>query len=205
MREFFTISQESVFESTEKRSKFISYSFRVRTPKEVKERMNSIKSEHWNAKHHVYAYVLNEGDAVKFSDDGEPGGTGGMPILGAIQSANLKDTLVIVVRYFGGILLGTSGLRAAYKFGAENVLELSGRTFFKLCKKLKLEVGYNKYSSVMSCISDCGGKILESKFEDAVKLEVAVPEERFKRFSEHIVQFGENMSPEDVSEDYIHI
>ena len=205
MSEFFTIAQESVFDFTEKRSKFISYSFRVSSQQEVRERLNAIKTEHWSAKHHVYAYVLNEGNSVKCSDDGEPGGTGGMPILNAIQSASLKDTLVIVVRYFGGILLGTAGLRSAYKCGAENVLELSGKTLFKLCKRVRLEVGYDKYSTVLNGVSDFGGKILESNFEDTVKLEIAVPEEEFERFDKWIFQSCGDVASHNISKDYIHI
>ena len=205
MNEFFTISRESVFESVEKRSRFISYSFKISSQEGVKEKLGAIKSEHWDAKHHVYAYVLNRGNTLKFSDDGEPGGTGGMPVLNAIQSANLKDTLVIVVRYFGGILLGTSGLRAAYKFGAENVLKLSGQTLFKLCKKVNFEVDYSKYSSILSGVAKFGGKILESKFEDTVKLAVAVPDDKFEQFNKHILQFCGDIPLKDVSEEYIHI
>ena len=205
MREFFTISQESVFESTEKRSKFISYSFRVHTSQNVKDRLNAIRSEHWDAKHHVYAYSLVDSDAVKFSDDGEPGGTGGMPVLNAIQSENLKDTLVVVVRYFGGILLGTAGLRAAYKSGAENVLKLSGKQLFKLCKKAELKVDYSKYGLILNCVEESEGKVLESRFEDSVKMTVAVPVENFDRFNKKIFQFCGDTPMNDVLEEYIHI
>ncbi len=205
MNDFFTISEESVFEETEKRSKFISYSFKVNTHEDIKEKLNSIKSKHWDAKHHVYAYVLHENSCVKFSDDGEPGGTAGLPVLNAVQSENLKNTLVVVVRYFGGILLGTSGLRAMYHSGAKNVLELSGKSHFTLCEKVGLEVSYSKYGAALNIIECFGSKALKTDFEDNVKILVAIPKVNFESFEEKILQTSECSINDNLGDEYIDI
>lgn len=204
MNDFFTIAEESVFEETEKRSKFISYSFKVSTYDEVKEKLNFIKSKHWDAKHHVYAYALNEGSLVKFSDDGEPGGTAGLPVLNAIQSENLKNTLVVVVRYFGGILLGTSGLRFMYSSGAKNVLQLSGKSHFTDCKKIALEVSYSKYGAVLNILEHLDSKILNTNFENNVNVLVAVSKRDFRNFESKIFQISE-CSIDDLGDEYIDI
>lgn len=194
-----------MFEETEKRSRFISYSFKVTKADDVKEKLNSVKSKHWDAKHHVYAYVLNENACVKFSDDGEPGGTAGLPVLNAIQSENLKNTLVIVVRYFGGILLGTSGLRAMYHSGAKNVLELSGKSHFTLCERASLEVSYSKYGSVLNTIEHFGAKVLKTDFENSVRIETAVPKSDFKSFKDKIMQIPECSIKDKPGDEYINI
>ncbi len=205
MNDFFTISEESVFEETEKRSKFISYSFRVSGAEDVKAKLDTVKSKHWDAKHHVYAYVLNENSAVKFSDDGEPGGTAGLPVLNAIQSENLANTLVVVVRYFGGILLGTSGLRSMYYSGAKNVLKISGKTHFTLCKKAGLEVSYSKYGAVLKIIESFGSKVLKTDFEDNIKISVAIPEINFKSFEDKMFQISECSINDKSGDEYIAI
>ena len=205
MNDFFTISRESVFEETEKRSKFISYSFKVCTQEDVKDKLNLIKSKHWDAKHHVYAYVLNENSCAKFSDDGEPGGTAGLPVLNAIQSENLKNTLVIVVRYFGGVLLGTSGLRAMYHSGAKNVLEISDKSHFTLCEKSALEVSYSKYGAVLNILESIGSKVLKTDFENNVKILVSVRKTDFKNFKEKILQIPECSINDNLGDEYIDI
>lgn len=205
MNDFFTISNESVFEETEKRSKFISYSYKVQNTNDVKAKLNLAKSKHWDAKHHVYAYALNENAAVKFSDDGEPGGTAGLPVLNAIQSENLKNTLVIVVRYFGGILLGTSGLRAMYHSGAKNVLEISGKTHLTLCQKVEIKVSYSKYGAVLNMLENFCSRILKTDFENNVKIEVAVSKSGFKSFKDKFLQIPECIINDNLGDEYINI
>lgn len=168
--EYRIIKQNSIFEETEKRSKFISYSFKVENENQVQYFLKNVKSMHWSAKHHVYAYSLLENNLERFSDDNEPSGTAGAPILNAIKSNNLKNILIVVVRYFGGILLGKSGLRKAYESGAENVIAKSGFSDVFLCKKAKIDLDYKDYSKILR-ILDSRAKILSTNFLDKIKIE----------------------------------
>ena len=106
MKEYYTVKNVSNTEFTEKRSRFIGAAFPVKTRDEAEKIIAETKSKYWDAKHNVYAYILRDGNIKRFSDDGEPQGTAGMPVLDVIDKKGLVDVLVIVTRYFGGILLG---------------------------------------------------------------------------------------------------
>lgn len=190
MTDFFTIEKPSVFEETEKRSRFISYSFEVSSAEDVKLKLEMIKTKHWDAKHCVYAYSLAEASTEKFSDDGEPGGTAGMPVLNAIRSENLTNTLVIVVRYFGGILLGTPGLRKMYGSGATNVLKISNKVLVTLCAEIEIQIDYRGYNNAVKKISDFGGKVLKVEFGENVQILAAVPKNNFEDFCAKISRDG---------------
>ena len=119
-----TIAAPSVGSYSEKRSKFLAYAFPVETEAQVKERITEIQKKHNDARHHCYAYILGPNkDAYRMNDNGEPSGTAGRPIHGQLLSKDLTNTLVIVVRYFGGIKLGVSGLQNAYKIAAKEALD----------------------------------------------------------------------------------
>jgi len=122
------IENNSDTQLRERGSKFISYSFRVTSEVEIKEHLQAIKQQYPDATHHCYAYILGQGqEAQRANDDGEPSGSAGRPILRAILSMELTNVLVVVVRYFGGTLLGIPGLISAYGDGAKSVLLLSGK------------------------------------------------------------------------------
>lgn len=109
---------------SEKRSKFLAYAFPVRTEEDVKAHLAELQKKHYDARHHCYAYILGpRKDAYRINDNGEPSGTAGRPIYGQLLSKDLTDTLVVVVRYFGGIKLGVSGLQNAYKIAAKESLD----------------------------------------------------------------------------------
>ena len=110
MESYRTVKQETSAEFIEKRSKFIGYIKPVQTEEEAIAFIQSIKSKHWDATHNVYAYSLREGQTRRYSDDGEPQGTAGIPTLDVLQKADITDAVVVVTRYFGGILLGGGGL-----------------------------------------------------------------------------------------------
>lgn len=186
MTDFFTIEKPSVFEEAEKRSRFISYSFEVNSAEDVKLKLETIKAKHWDAKHCVYAYSLREASAEKFSDDGEPGGTAGMPVLNAIRSENLTNTLVVVVRHFGGILLGVPGLRKMYGSGAANVLRISNKAIVTLCVEMEIQTDYHGYNNAVKKISDFGGEVLKVEFGEIVHILAVVPKNNFKDFDAKI-------------------
>ena len=119
-----TIAKPSEGIYREKGSKFIALAFPVRTEDEVKEHLTAVKKQYYDARHHCYAYILGPNkDAYRLNDDGEPSGTAGRPIYGQLLSKDVTDTLIIVVRYFGGVKLGVSGLLNAYKIAAKEALE----------------------------------------------------------------------------------
>src|SRR5260221_798290 len=123
---YYTIEKSAVAEFKDRGSKFIGYALPVKSVEEFKDRLNEIKKEHPKATHHCFAYRLGlDGNNFRMSDDGEPSGTAGRPILGQIDSKVLTNVVVVVVRYFGGTLLGTPGLISAYKSSAAMVLQLS--------------------------------------------------------------------------------
>jgi len=171
------ISEEQIFEESEKKSKFITYSFKISTQEEAEEKLNIIKKKHWDARHHVYAYVIqNENNCVleKSSDDGEPSGTGGAPILEIIKSNNIKNILIIVVRYFGGVLLGTGNLRRMYSSGAKNIISLSGLKTLSLCKKISVTYNYKYHDNILNILSNFKTKIINIIYENNITLEFYV-------------------------------
>ncbi len=120
---YHTIAAPSQGLYKEKGSKFLAFAFPVSSVEEVKAHLDALRKEYFDARHHCYAYILGANkDAYRVNDDGEPSGTGGRPIHGQLLSADLTNTLIVVVRYFGGILLGASGLANAYKVAARDAI-----------------------------------------------------------------------------------
>ena len=165
-----TVKNESYGEFTEKRSRFIGYVKPVKTEVEATEFINSIRSKHWDARHNVYAYSLREGNIKRYSDDGEPSGTAGMPVLDVITKNEVYDVCVVVTRYFGGVLLGTGGLVRAYSQGAKTALESGQVVLMQNCLVCSLSCTYNQYGKISSLIPETGGVIDDSVFESDVKL-----------------------------------
>lgn len=165
-----TVKIESSDEFTEKRSRFIGYVKPVKTEADAAEFINSIRSKHWDARHNVYAYSLREGNIKRYSDDGEPSGTAGMPVLDVITKNEVYDVCVVVTRYFGGVLLGTGGLVRAYSQGSKIALEAGQVVLMQNCLVCSLTCSYNQYGKISSLIPDNGGVIDDSVFESDVKL-----------------------------------
>ena len=165
-----TVKIESSDEFTEKRSRFIGYVRPVKTEAEATEFINSIRSKHWDARHNVYAYSLREGNIKRYSDDGEPSGTAGMPVLDVITKNEVYDVCVVVTRYFGGVLLGTGGLVRAYSQGSKIALEAGQVVLMQNCLVCSLTCSYNQYGKISSLIPDNGGVIDDSVFETDVRL-----------------------------------
>lgn len=173
-----TIAQSGFFTETEKRSKFISFAFFVENEEQVQEHLKEIKAKYHDAKHHVYAYKLKKNNSEKFSDDGEPSGTAGMPLLGVINSYELSNVLVVVVRYFGGILLGTSGLRRMYISGGCGAIGNAKTEKRVLCNSIEFKINYSKYSKVLSAIKKHGGVIVSTSYEDDIKINFYIEKDK---------------------------
>lgn len=140
---------------SEKRSKFIAYAFPVTSEQEVKQRLAEIQKKHWDARHHCYAYILGPNkDAYRMNDNGEPSGTAGRPIHGQLLSKDLTDILLIVVRYFGGIKLGVSGLQNAYKVAAKEALDNAKIIEKTVQEKYRVTFEYLHMNEVMQILKN---------------------------------------------------
>lgn len=170
MAEYRTIAQAAQDEFVEKRSRFIGYARPVQTEEEAQAFIAEMKSRHWDATHNVYAYILREGNIQRYSDDGEPQGTAGIPTLDVLQKSHVTDVAVVVTRYFGGILLGGGGLVRAYSHGASIALKAAGIITMKECSLLMLSCDYSRYGRVSSLVPECGGIIDDTDFAGDVTL-----------------------------------
>lgn len=140
---------------SEKRSKFLAYAFPVQNEQEVKQRLAEIQKKHWDARHHCYAYILGpHKDAYRLNDNGEPSGTAGRPIHGQLLSKDLTNTLVIVVRYFGGIKLGVSGLQNAYKIASREALDAADIVERTIQETFRVTFEYVKMNDIMQILKD---------------------------------------------------
>lgn len=172
----------------DKGSKFIAYAYPILKEEQVKDIIKALKKEHYSARHHCYAFRLGpNGEKYRASDDGEPSGTAGRPILGQLLSHELTNILVVVVRYFGGTLLGVSGLINAYKKATIDVLENAEEIEHIIEDIYSLEFEYPLQNSVMKIIKDYHLNILNSVYELDCKLEVAI---RLNKTEEVVAKFS---------------
>ncbi len=183
-KEFYnTIEKPSVAEFKDRGSKFIAYAFPISSLGEFKEKLNQIKKEHPKATHHCFGYRLGvDGNTFRVADDGEPSGSAGKPILGQIDSKQLTDTLVIVVRYFGGTLLGVPGLINAYKSATALALQLTPVAMRPVTDRYTLQFDYTLMNEVMSIIRSCQCLIIENETQLFCKMVVDVPMSRLQEF-----------------------
>ncbi|MBQ9719207.1 MAG: YigZ family protein, partial [Oscillospiraceae bacterium] len=137
---------------TEKRSEFIGYLTPVTTAQEAIDFIGSVKADHRKARHHVYAYILRDGHTTRYSDDGEPQGTAGVPVLEVLQKRELTDICCVVVRYFGGILLGGGGLVRAYSHSASLACDAAQIRYMCESTPLTLQMDYNLYGKVTNLL-----------------------------------------------------
>lgn len=163
---YLTISKPSQGLYKDKGSKFIAYAFPVSTEEEIKKHQADLRKEHHSARHHCYAYRLGAEKLVyRANDDGEPSGTAGKPILGQLQSKDVTDILIVVVRYFGGTLLGVSGLINAYKLAAAEALTNSIIIEKIVTERFELQFDYLQMNDVMKIIKDEHLEIKSQNFE----------------------------------------
>ena len=162
-----TIAARSEGLYTEKRSKFIAMAIPVRTLDEVKEHLTAINKQYYDARHACYAYVLGpERKDFRANDNGEPSGTAGRPILGQINSLELTDILLVVVRYFGGIKLGTSGLYAAYKEAAAEALKAAAIIEKTVDEDIAIRFEYPFMNEVMRIVKEEGPELVSQGFDN---------------------------------------
>ncbi len=186
MDSYQTIVQEAADEFIEQRSRFIGYAKPVVTEQEALDFINEKRQKHWDATHNVYAYVLREGQLKRYSDDGEPHGTAGVPTLEVLLKSNVTDVVVVVTRYFGGILLGAGGLVRAYTKGAKIALAAGGIITMERCAVAHLCCDYGQYGKIAGLIPAHGGVIDDTIFHTGVEITYHMPEASAAAFQKQL-------------------
>ena len=177
-----TVYRAGSGEITEKKSRFIASAVPVKTEEEALEFIASVRKKYWDARHNCYAYIIGEhGETMRSSDDGEPSGTAGKPILEILLAENLTDTAVVVTRYFGGILLGTGGLVRAYSSAAHEALSASVIIEKKHGIRCLIRTNYTDLGKVQYHLAQNGIPVLETNYTDDVSFEVIMPDEKKKQ------------------------
>ena len=203
MESYRTVMQETCAEFTEKRSKFIGYIKPVQTREQADAFIQEIKTKHWDATHNVYAYVLRRGQIQRYSDDGEPQGTAGIPVLEVLRKAGLTDAAVVVTRYFGGVLLGGGGLVRAYSHAAALAVDSAGVLQMLQCKIARVRCDYTRYGKIAALIAACRGAVDDTVFADAVQIAFHMPLADFGGFVKQLSEMscGE-ICAESLGEDF---
>lgn len=168
--DYATVKEFAEASFTEKKSEFIGYISPVSAVDEAEAFISSIKVRHRKATHNVYAYILRSGSVTRFSDDGEPQGTAGIPVLDVLRKEGLTDVCCVVTRYFGGILLGGGGLVRAYSHSAKLAVEAAERMIMCACRRLEVQTDYNLYGKLAHALPEFNVKLLDTVFTDNVKL-----------------------------------
>ena len=185
MDEYLVPSEYGEDEFIEKKSRFIGRIWPVETEEEALARIQEMKKKHYDATHNCWAYIIRDG-AVRFSDDGEPGGTAGMPMLQVLQREGLFNAVCVVTRYFGGILLGAGGLVRAYTKGAKIAVDAAGKSVKRVWTVLYVPCPYSFYERVRLEVEGFGGIVRKADFGAEVELELLFPEAKTQEFLDRL-------------------
>ena len=174
---YLTIAEPAEAIYKERSSKFLTYAYPVESEGEIKELLDALRKQYYDATHHCYAYRLGaHGEMFRANDDGEPSGTAGKPILGQLLSANLTNCLVVVVRYFGGTKLGVSGLIQAYKESTAEVIAVSKIIEKTVDRVVKIDFDYTSMNGVMRIVKEMNPRIDEQVFDNICKMSLRIRE-----------------------------
>ncbi len=190
MENYKTVLQDASDEMIEKKSRFIGYCRPVKTQDEAISFINEIRALHRQATHNVYAYVLREDNIIRYSDDGEPAGTAGVPVLEVIKKEGLTDVAVVVTRYFGGVLLGAGGLVRAYGKGAKIGIDAAKRIEKIYCNLYLVRCDYSAYGKIEYAVNNGGYILRDSSFENDVCLTIGVREGEDENFLKTIADIS---------------
>ncbi len=188
---YYTIKETGESRYTEKMSRFLSFALPVGSAEEARAIVKQYQNEYHDARHVCWAYMLGpQRTEWQLNDNGEPSGTAGKPILGQINSFGLTDVLVIVVRYFGGIKLGTPGLIAAYREAARLALEAAGKKEMVEMALMRITFGYTSMEGVMRIVKGDGFEIKDRNFDNVCTLSLEVPQSRVEEIEEKLSKVG---------------
>ena len=202
MSEYATISGRSIAEIEEKKSRFIAHLAHVESEEEALSFLEEIRTEHRMARHNVYAYILRgEGasERIRYSDDGEPQKTAGLPTLQTLQHAGLTDIACVVTRYFGGTLLGTGGLVRAYTQSTQSAIAKSERVTVSVCIDITLRIAYPLYDQMVRIAAECNAKTLDTQYADTVTLTLRMLDGTQESFLTKVTELCHGQEDIDIS------
>lgn len=183
-KEFYTLKDSSTAEITEKKSRFIANAFHIENKEDAEEKINEIKKKYYDAKHNCFAFSFideNNNLIEKCSGDGEPSGTAGTPILNVIKKNNLNNVLIVVTRYFGGILLGTGGLTRAYSTAANNTIKQEKIVKQVIGFEILVEIEYQENEKFKYYCEKNNIKIVDSKYAETIFYKIEINDEEYKK------------------------
>jgi len=182
--------QDSETEFTEKRSRFITNLWRTETEAEARAKLDEVRRKHYDARHHCWCYILQEGGVVRYSDDGEPQGTAGQPMLNVFQRREVVNVCCVVTRYFGGVLLGAGGLTRAYGRGARDALEAAGTAWVSPWTLWDAPCTYPLLERVKLELAAQGGVLRGADYGAEVTLHMAFPPEGAAAFAARLTELS---------------
>lgn len=186
MTEYYIPTRESEATFVEKRSEFIGHVWRVESEEEARAHIEATKKKHYDARHNCWCYIIR-GGAVRYSDDGEPQGTAGQPMLNVFQREGVENVCCVVTRYFGGILLGAGGLVRAYTQSAKDALDAAGISVVRRWVAMEVPCSYSMFERARLEVASFGGVIENVDYGADVVLSALLPEERAAEFAAHIL------------------
>ena len=190
MSEYLVPFEDAESEFTEKRSRFISHLWRVETEAEARARIEEMKKKYYDARHNCWCYLLKEGNIVRYSDDGEPQGTAGQPMLNVFQREEVANVCCVVTRYFGGVLLGAGGLTRAYTKGAKDALDAAGIARMSLWTVWDVPCTYPLLERVKLDIAAAGGIIRDTAYGADITLRAAFLQENASAFGKKLTELS---------------
>ena len=188
MESYITVKNPSHFEYEDRKSVFIGQAMPVSTESEAIAFIDSVKKRYPDARHHVYAYVLRENSIMRFTDDHEPQGTAGMPVLDIIRKNGCTDVVIVVTRYFGGTLLGTGGLVRAYTAAALGALEGAEIIRYDIYTSLELSVSYSDYGKITAILSDHGFRTESTVYDTGIKFDGSIIKTGLEAFKNALIE-----------------
>ena len=188
LRDYYTCAHDSEYELVEKKSRFIAHCVCVGECTEAEKAIAAFRKQFWDARHNCYAFRTQ--GTERSSDDGEPAGTAGIPILNVLRNSGVVNVLIVVTRYFGGILLGTGGLARAYSRAASEALKKSGIQWMRSCREMCTEIAYSDYGLLERYFRETGIR-MEAAFSETVGITCYVPEEDVSAVENRIVELTE--------------
>ena len=186
MTEYYIPTREGVGELVEKRSRFLGHVWRVSSEEEAREKIEATKKKHYDARHNCWCYIIKDGP-TRYSDDGEPQGTAGQPMLNVFQREGVVNVCCVVTRYFGGILLGAGGLVRAYTQSAKDALDAAGISVVRRWVALEVPCTYAQFEQTRREVESFGGVVEQVDYGADVVLSALLPEERAEDFAAHIL------------------